>query len=62
MNEYEKTVRKRLIDKDMTLSKLAKELGISTAYIYDILKNSRRANHYRNLINKILEIQVDTEQ
>ena len=56
MNQFEKNVRKALIDKDMRLSDLAKELGISLAYLYDILKSARKAEHQKQRIAEILEI------
>lgn len=55
MNVFEKTVRKALIDKDMNLSNLAKKLGISLAYLYDILKSSRKAEHQKRKIAEILD-------
>lgn len=56
MNAFEKAVRKALIDKDMTLSDLAKELKISLAYLHDILKSTRKANKQRLRIIKFLNL------
>ena len=57
MNEFEKAVRKALIDKDMKLTDLANHLGISLTYLYDILNNNRKAEHQKKKIIEILELQ-----
>ena len=57
MNEFEKAVRKKLIDKDMKLTDLANHLGISLTYLYDILNNNRKAEHQKKKIIEILELQ-----
>ena len=51
-----KKVRKKLIDKDMKLIDLANLLGISLAYLYDILNGSRKATKQRTRIIELLEI------
>ena len=57
MNEFEKAVRKALIDKDMKLTDLADAIGISLTYLYDILANNRKAEHQKKKIIEILELQ-----
>ena len=57
MNEFEKAVRKALIDKDMKLTDLANHLGISLTYLYDILNNHRKAEHQKKKIIEILNLQ-----
>ena len=57
MNEFEKAVRKALIDKDMKLTDLANHLGISLTYLYDILAGNRKAEHQKKKIIEILELQ-----
>ena len=57
MNEFEKAVRKALIDKDMKLTDLANYLGISLTYLYDILNGNRKAEHQKKKIIEILELQ-----
>ena len=57
MNEFEKAVRKKLIDKDMKLTDLANAIGISLTYLYDILANNRKAEHQKKKIIEILELQ-----
>ncbi len=57
MNEFEKAVRKALIDKDMKLTDLANAIGISSTYLYDILAGNRKAEHQKKKIIEILELQ-----
>ena len=57
MNEFEKAVRKALIDKDMRLTDLADAIGISLTYLYDILAGNRKAEHQKKKIIEILELQ-----
>lgn len=57
MNEFEKAVRKALIDKDMKLTDLADLLGISLTYLYDILNGNRKAEHQKKKIIEILGLQ-----
>jgi DNA-binding Xre family transcriptional regulator len=57
MNEFEKAVRKALIDKDMKLTDLADAIGISLTYLYDILAGNRKAEHQKKKIIEILELQ-----
>ena len=41
MSDFGKEVKHALIDKNMTMSDLASNLGISTSYVSDLLKNKR---------------------
>lgn len=41
MSDFEKEVKHALINKNMTMSDLASNLGISTSYVSDLLKNKR---------------------
>lgn len=41
MSEFEKQVRHALIDRDMTMTDLANELGITISYVSDLLKGKR---------------------
>lgn len=56
-SEFGKEVRKALIDRDMKLSTLAEQLGISQPYLTDILKGSRKAIGQRKKICKLLKIE-----
>lgn len=57
MSAWEKQIRKALIDRDMKVSDLATELGVSAAYIYDIINGSRKATEVRQKINDYLNIE-----
>jgi len=41
LSKFEKEVRKALLEKDMRLTDLAKFLGITLPYLYDIFKGNR---------------------
>ena len=57
MSEFEKQVRKRLIDLDMTMKELAEQLEISVAYLYDIITGARKAEHQKQRIRQLLSIE-----
>lgn len=54
MSEFEKAVRKALIDRNKSLSWLSRELGITLPYLYDILKGNRKGMKQREKINSLL--------
>jgi len=54
--DFEIAVKTEMIKKELTLKALAKEFGISTAYLSDIVKGNRKAEHIREKIKKRLEI------
>lgn len=56
MSKFAKDVRHALIDKGMTMSQLADALGVSTAYISEILKGTRKAEAQRTKIMEYLGI------
>lgn len=41
MSEFEKQVKKALIDRNMTMTDLAEALGISLSYVSDLIKEKR---------------------
>lgn len=52
-------VKIKLVEKDLTMTKLAKELGMSTAYLSDIIngkKDGPKAQEHIKKIKKILNI------
>lgn len=57
MNDFEKAVRKALIDRNMKLTDLADAIGISLTYLYDILNSNRKAEHQKKKIIKTLELE-----
>ena len=52
-SKFEKDVRKALIDKDMTMTNLAEELGIMNSYAYELITGSRKS---RDQIKRICQI------
>lgn len=60
MSEFEKQVRHALIDRDMTMTDLANELGISVSYVSDLLKKKRENQEQLQRIKDFLGI-TDTE-
>ena len=55
--EFEIAVKTALIKNEkLNLSKLAKELGISAAYLSDVVRGNRKAEHYRKRICEILDL------
>ena len=57
MSDWEKEVKKALIDRNMTVDDLARELNVSRAYIYEIFKGGRKATEMRQKINDYLGIE-----
>jgi len=62
MSEFEKQVRHALIDRNMTIKKLAEELGITVSYVHDIMTGKRTPEHQIQRIKELLSIgDVDDE-
>lgn len=58
--EFEIAVKIALIKNEkLNLSKLAKELGISAAYLSDVVRGNRKAEHYRKRICEILDLDYE---
>lgn len=55
-NNFEINVKVALIKKRMTQNELAMELGITNAYLSDILRGNRKGGKYRELIKEKLGI------
>lgn len=60
MSEFEKQVRHALIEKGMTVSDLAKELGLSVSYVHDIMTGKRKGTTQVERIKKFLSIDADS--
>jgi transcriptional regulator with XRE-family HTH domain len=56
LTPFGKEVAKRLIDLDMTKTDLAKEFGITPAYLNDILQGTRLAKELKPKIAKLLNL------
>ena len=58
--EFEIAVKTALIKNEkLNLSKLAKELGISAAYLSDIIRGNRKANFQKKKLCEILDIKFE---
>lgn len=57
MLQWEKEVRKALIDKNMTVVDLARVMNVSNTYMYDILNGSRKADEKKMEISKYLGLE-----
>lgn len=55
--QFGKKARKAMIDRDMTMTSLAKELKISNSYLTDIFKGTRKGAKQKVRIAQILELQ-----
>lgn len=53
---WSKKVRKRLIDLNMTITDLAKQLGVSRTYISAIINERIINDNLKEIINEFLEI------
>ena len=54
--EFGREVRKALIDNDMTISDLAKEIDISKSYLFEILAGTRQGSEQKVKIVKVLNM------
>lgn len=59
MSEWEKSIRHKLLDRNMNMSDLANEMGVGVTYMYDIINGNRKATELRQKINDFLEIEGD---
>lgn len=59
MSEWEKKVRKALIDRDMNIPELAEIVGFNVTYIYDIFSGARPGDKVKAAINDFLELEGD---
>lgn len=58
LTPFGKEVEKALIDRDMSKSELAKILGITQAYLTDILKGTREGKERKKQIAEYLGIDL----
>lgn len=54
--EFGIKVKVKLAERNMTMSDLAKELGISSPYLSDIIYGRRKATKQKEFIKKVLNI------
>ena len=53
-----KEIKKKLIDKDMTQTELAEQLGVTKQYITKIITGTRTGDKYLCRIGAILDIDI----
>lgn len=56
MSEFEKQVKKALIDRNMTMGDLAEALGISLSYVSDLIKEKRNNEEQISRIKDFLNL------
>ncbi len=56
LSSWSKEVRKKLIDKDMTITDLAKQIGMSRSYVTDIIGDRVKSQNAQKVISEFLEI------
>lgn len=54
MSEFEKAVKKALIDRNMTMGDLADAIGITISYVSDLIKGKRNNEVQLNRIKEFL--------
>lgn len=59
MEQFEKQVKKALIDRDMTMTDLAEALGISISYVSDLIKSKRNNENQIARIKGFLNLSDD---
>lgn len=59
--DFGKQVKKALIEKELSTTKFAGEIGISYSYLLDILKGGRRGKKYVHVIAEKLGIELPKE-
>lgn len=60
-NSFGMDVKIALMKRDITMTEFAKTLGISLAYLSDILSGKREAVEQKKRIAKLLNIQIKSE-
>jgi len=60
-SEFGIAARVIMLKKNITMASLAKELGISAAYVSDILRGVRRGKKYRDKIAQILGMEYNNQ-
>nr|DAH04288.1 MAG TPA: hypothetical protein [Caudoviricetes sp.] len=61
MSEFEKKVKKALIDRNMTLTDLAEALGISLSYVSDLIKEKRTNEDQLARIKNFLNLSDESD-
>ncbi|MDA2567387.1 helix-turn-helix transcriptional regulator [Bacillus cereus] len=62
MTDFGMKVRIKLLESDISMRSFAKDLGISVAYLSDILRGKRMATEQKKKIAKVLGIPYQEER
>ena len=57
--DFEVAVKTALIKKRITMSEISSQLQITPAYVSDIIRGNRKAEHYRKKICEILNLNYE---
>jgi len=61
MEDFEKDVRKALIDRGETIRSMAIRLGLNYNYLYQVLKGQRNSEEYVAKVREYLGLSEDAE-
>ncbi|MDF2790131.1 MAG: DNA-binding protein [Neobacillus sp.] len=62
MTNFGMAVRIKLLEKDKSMRSLADDLGITNAYLSDILRGNRKAEAQKKRIAEMLDIKLEDER
>jgi AraC-like DNA-binding protein len=62
MSDFEKQVRIALIQQEKTLTSLASELNLSISYLYEIIRDTRKAEHQKERIRYLLGLDTENNE
>ncbi|PKR84892.1 helix-turn-helix domain-containing protein [Heyndrickxia camelliae] len=60
--QFQINVQTALILKEMTMTEVAKKIGISVSYLSDIVKGNRRGEKYKKQISDLLGFSYKSEE
>lgn len=62
LSNFGKEVKMKLIEKDMSMSQLAKQVGTSRSFLSQILYENKKGTEYIQTIKMILDIEAKEEE
>lgn len=61
LTEFGITIRKKLLEKNMTLTELSEKLGVKQEYLSSVLHGKRAGKKYIDKINKVLQLENESK-
>lgn len=58
-SDFGAEARKIMLQKDITLTSIAKELDVSVTYVSEILKGTRSGGEFKNRIAEMLGMEIE---